>query len=312
MICLLVECQWVMFQLWQVMMYKYEQGILMKIGNNWLLYGSVLVGVVGVLLLVGCQCESELVFVIDVVFVVEVIVVGEMLVMEVLLDLCDVIENNECEVVGISYLVGIDCYFGLVCVLQDYVISVCSDLQQVLDGFGNDKLIMFYELLLSFEKLLEMLQLVVVSVDGSCYIGGVYGELLVVCFVWLLVQQQMFSVDKLVVDVKGWKVISEFVVDQLCECVVICFSGEDMDLVQLQELLCNVLCMIVDGIGLQVDNFSQFQLVIDDKGQIIVLCFVFLLYQVGLYLDGIQIVDVLVVVLLLYVVKDYVELFVCG
>ena len=40
-------------------MYKHEQGIPMKIGNNRPLRGSVLAGVVGVLLLAGCQRESE-------------------------------------------------------------------------------------------------------------------------------------------------------------------------------------------------------------------------------------------------------------
>ncbi len=40
-------------------MYKHEQGIPMKIGNNRPLHGSVLAGVVGVLLLAGCQRESE-------------------------------------------------------------------------------------------------------------------------------------------------------------------------------------------------------------------------------------------------------------
>ena len=41
------------------MMYKHEQGIPMKIGNNRPLHVSVLAGVVGVLLLAGCQRESE-------------------------------------------------------------------------------------------------------------------------------------------------------------------------------------------------------------------------------------------------------------
>ena len=40
-------------------MYKHEQGIPMKIGNNRPLHGSVLAGVVSVLLLAGCQRESE-------------------------------------------------------------------------------------------------------------------------------------------------------------------------------------------------------------------------------------------------------------
>ncbi len=73
---------------------------------------------------------------------------------------------------GISYPAGIDRYPGLARALQNYATSARSDLQQALDGLGNDKPTMPYELSLSFEKLLETPQLVVVSADGSRYTGG--------------------------------------------------------------------------------------------------------------------------------------------
>ena len=138
----------------------------------------------------------------------------------------------------------------------------------------------------------------VVSADGSRYTGGAHGEPLVARFVWLPQQQQMLSADKLVADAKGWKVISEFVADQLRERVATRLSGEDMDPAQLQESLRNASRMIADGTGPQADNFSQFQPLTDDKGQITALRFVFPPYQVGPYSDGTQTADVPAAVLL--------------
>jgi len=125
--------------------------------------------------------------------------------------------------------------------------------------------------------------------------------------VWLPAQQQMLSADKLVADAKGWKAISDFVADQLRERVATRLSGEDMDPSQLQESLRNASRMIADGTGPQADNFSQFQPLTDDKGQITALRFVFPPYQVGPYSDGTQTADVPASVLLPHVAKDYVE-----
>ncbi len=273
-------------------MYKHEQGIPMKIGNNRPLRGSVLAGVVGVLLLAGCQRESEPAPATDAAPAAEATAAGETPATEAPLDLRDVIENNEREVVGISYPAGIDRYPGLARALQNYATSARSDLQQALDGLGNDKPTMPYELSLSFEKLLETPQLVVVSADGSRYTGGAHGEPLVARFVWLPQHQQMLSAEKLVADAKGWKAISDFVADQLRERVATRLSGEDMDPAQLQESLRNASRMIADGTGPQADNFSQFQPLTDDKGQITALRFVFPPYQVGPYSDGTQTADV--------------------
>ena len=127
------------------MMYKHEQGIPMKIGNNRPLHGSVLAGVVGVLLLAGCQRESEPAPATEAAPAAEATAAGETPATEAALDLRDVIENNEREVVGISYPAGIDRYPGLARALQSYATSARSDLQQALDGLGNDKPTMPYE-----------------------------------------------------------------------------------------------------------------------------------------------------------------------
>ena len=70
-------------------MYKHDQGIPMKIGNNRPLHGSVLAGVVGVLLLAGCQRESEPAPVTDAAPAAEATAAGETPATEAPLDLRD-------------------------------------------------------------------------------------------------------------------------------------------------------------------------------------------------------------------------------
>jgi len=132
-------------------------------------------------------------------------------------ELRDVIENTPQAVVGISYPTDIARYPGLAKALSDYASAARGELQQAVDGLGNDKPTMPYELSLSFEKVLETPQLVVVSADGSRYTGGAHGEPLVARFVWLPEQQQMLTADKLVADSKGWKAVSDYIGDQLRE-----------------------------------------------------------------------------------------------
>ena len=75
-------------------MYKHEQGIPMKIGNNRPLHGSVLAGVVGVLLLAGCQRESEPAPVTDAAPAAEATAAGQAAAAEAPLELGDGNENN--------------------------------------------------------------------------------------------------------------------------------------------------------------------------------------------------------------------------
>ncbi|WMJ69784.1 DUF3298 and DUF4163 domain-containing protein [Stenotrophomonas sp. 24(2023)] len=227
-------------------------------------------------------------------------------------ELRDIIETNEREVVGISYPADASRYPGLARALQAYAVDARGELQQALDGLGNDKPTMPYELSLSFETVLETPQLVVVSADGSRYTGGAHGEPLVARFVWLPETQQMLTADKLVADSAGWKAISTYVADQLRERAATRLSSEDMEPAQMQEQLRSASRMIADGTGPRADNFSQFQPLTDAQGRITAVRFVFPPYQVGPYSDGTQTADVPAAVLLPHVAKDYTGLFVQG
>lgn len=224
----------------------------------------------------------------------------------------DVIENSPQAVVGITYPPDIARYPGLAKALADYAAAARGELQQALDGLGNDKPSMPYELSLSFEKVLETPQLVVVSADGSRYTGGAHGEPLVARFVWLPEQQQMLTADKLVADAKGWKVISDYIGDQLRERVATRFSSEDMDPGQMQESLRSASRMINDGTEPSIENFSQFQPLTGADGKISAVRFVFPPYQVGPYSDGTQTVDVPSSVLAPHVGSAYAGLFAQG
>ncbi len=227
-------------------------------------------------------------------------------------ELRDVIENTPQAVIGISYPTDIAKYPGLAKALADYATAARGELQQAVDGLGNDKPTMPYELSLSFEKVLETPQLVVVSADGSRYTGGAHGEPLVARFVWLPEQQQMLTADKLVADAKGWKAVSDYIGDQLRERVATRLSSEDMDPGQLQESLRSASRMIADGTEPSAENFSQFQPLTGTDGKISAVRFVFPPYQVGPYSDGTQTVDVPASVLAPHVGAAYAGLFAQG
>lgn len=226
--------------------------------------------------------------------------------------LTDVIETSGQAVVGISYAAGLDRYPGLAKALQEYAAAARGELQQALDGLGNDKPSMPYELSLAFEKQLETADLVVVKAEGSRYTGGAHGEPLVARFVWLPQQSRMLTADQLVADAKGWKAISDHVADQLRERVATRLSSEDMEPGELQESLRSASRMIADGTGAKADNFRQFEPLTDASGKVTALRFVFPPYQVGPYSEGTQTADVPAAVLAPLVAPEYAPLFAHG
>ncbi len=227
-------------------------------------------------------------------------------------ELRDVIENSPKAVIGISFPQDVSQYPGLARALSDYATAARGELQQAVDGLGNDTPTMPYELSLSFEKLLETPQLVVISADGSRYTGGAHGEPLVARFVWLPEQQKLLTAETLIPDTKGWAAVSDYVADQLRERAATRLSAEDMEPGQLQESLRSASRMIADGTGASADNFSQFQPVTDPQGHITALRFVFPPYQVGPYSDGTQTVDVPASLLAPHVAPAYAGLFAKG
>lgn len=295
-------------------MLGFNKGIAMNIaGNRRALRTGALALAVGLVLLAGCKREADpAVAPATDTTTAQPDATAPQAVVEAPLELRDVIENTPQAVVGISYPQDVNRFPGLAKALSDYATAARAELQQAVDGLGNDKPTMPYELSLSFEKVLETPQLVVISADGSRYTGGAHGEPLVARFVWLPETQTMLTADKLIADTKGWGVVSDYIADQLKERVATRLSSEDMDPGQLQESLRSASRMIADGTGASAENFSQFQPMTDPNGLITAVRFVFPPYQVGPYSDGTQTVDVPAAVLAPHVAPAYAGLFAKG
>ena len=295
-------------------MLGFNKGIAMNIaGNRRALRTGALALAVGLVLLAGCKREADTaVAPATDTTTAQPDATAPQAAVEAPLELRDVIENTPQAVVGISYPQDVNRFPGLAKALSDYATAARAELQQAVDGLGNDKPTMPYELSLSFEKVLETPQLVVISADGSRYTGGAHGEPLVARFVWLPETQTMLTADKLIADTKGWGAVSDYIADQLKERVATRLSSEDMDPGQLQESLRSASRMIADGTGASAENFSQFQPMTDPNGLITAVRFVFPPYQVGPYSDGTQTVDVPAAVLAPHVAPAYAALFAKG
>ncbi len=292
----------------------FNKGIAMNIaGNRRALRTGALALAVGLVLLAGCKREPDTTAPpTEGPATTQPDTTAPQATVDAPLELRDVIENTPQAVVGISYPPDVNRYPGLAKALSDYATAARGELQQAVDGLGNDKPTMPYELSLSFEKLLETPQMVVISADGSRYTGGAHGEPLVARFVWLPEQQQMLTAETLIPDTKGWGAVSDYVADQLRERVATRLSSDDMEPGQQQEALRSASRMIADGTGASADNFSQFQPITDPNGLITAVRFVFPPYQVGPYSDGTQTVDVPAAVLVPHVAPAYAGLFAKG
>lgn len=221
----------------------------------------------------------------------------------------DIIQTSAQSVVGISFPAGIERHPGLARELAAYADSARAELQEAVDGLGNDKPAMPYELSLSFETVLDTPRLVVVSADGSRYTGGAHGEPLVARFVWLPETGQPLDAEALIADPDGWKAISQHVRQVLSEQVATRLSSDDLPPAEMQQSLASAGKMIESGTTPEAENFKQFQPLVDTQGRISAVRFVFPPYQVGPYSDGTRMVDVPAAVIAPHVAAQYRELF---
>ncbi len=224
-------------------------------------------------------------------------------------ELKDVIETNDRYVIGVSYPAGLQAYPGLALALADYTNAARAELMEAVDGFGNDKPPMPYELSLAYEKLAETPQLVAVAADGSRYTGGAHGQPLIARFVWLPQAQQMLTAEALIPDPAGWSTVSAFVREQLRDAVETRAENDALEPAERAALVKSSSKMIDEGTAPAASNFEQFVPVLDDNGKITALRFVFAPYQVGPYADGTQTVDVPAGILYPHVAPAYLELF---
>lgn len=221
----------------------------------------------------------------------------------------DVIENTPSYVVGISYPTGLDDQPELSRLIRGYADAARADFQHSLAALGNERPTAPYELSLSFEKLLQTPQFLVIAADGSSYTGGAHSVPLLARFVWLAQPRKRLTAAELIPNKQGWETVSHYVAARLRESAE---ARAQADLLSSQEeaaLLSTVDSMIDAGTSAQAENFSEFQPVLNAAGSISSLRFVFAPYQVGPYSDGVQSVDVPAALLRPLVAPEYTELF---
>ncbi|MCD0259321.1 hypothetical protein JWH11_17370 [Xanthomonas melonis] len=221
----------------------------------------------------------------------------------------DVIEHAPAYMVGISYPRGLDAYPELVALVRGYAQDARDELMQAVSGLGNDKPAAPYELSLSFEKLLQTPELIVVSADGSRYTGGAHGEPLVARFVWLVKERRQLTAHALIADPAGWEKIGREVAMQLHAAAAERVVAERVPIEEQAEQVASADRMIAEGTTAQAGNFAQFVPVLNAAGKIAALRFVFPPYQVGPYSDGTQTAEITTATLLPWVAPEYAHLF---
>jgi hypothetical protein len=226
--------------------------------------------------------------------------------------LADVSERDQRHIVGISYPPSINRYPGLAAELKKYSDAARAELQQALDGLGDEPPRAPYDLSLSFTMLAETPRIVAVAADGSSYTGGAHGNPLIARFVWLPQRNQLLTAHRLVPDPAAWTAISDYAREQLHTGLSQRLDGADVEPADRAEMLRSAGRMIDEGTEPRADNFAQFEPVLAGDGRIRALRFVFPPYQVGPYADGTQSVEVPAEVLLPRIAPEYRELFAAG
>lgn len=226
--------------------------------------------------------------------------------------LTDVSERDQRHIVGISYPPSINKYPGLTAELKKYSDAARAELQQALDGLGDEPPRAPYDLSLSYTMLAETPRIVAVAADGSSYTGGAHGNPLIARFVWLPQRNQLLTAQRLVPDAAAWTAISDYAREQLHTSLSQRLDGADVDPADRAEMLRSAGRMIDEGTEARADNFAQFEPVLAGDGRIRALRFVFPPYQVGPYSDGTQSVEVPAEVLLPRIAPEYRELFAAG
>ena len=224
-------------------------------------------------------------------------------------ELKDVIENDPRYVIGISYPPLLNKYPELGRVAADYAGQARKGLMDAVDALGGEKPTAPYELSLAFSPVVDSPTVVAVAADGSRYTGGAHGEPLVARFVWLPQQRRLLTADALLAGEGGWEAVSAYIREQLHTAVSVRAEADNMPPIERESWLRSSIKAIDAGTTPEVENFSQFQPVLDAGGRIAALRFVFPPYQVGSYADGTQMVDVPVQVLRPYLAAEYQDLF---
>lgn len=223
--------------------------------------------------------------------------------------LADVVERDPRYLIGISYPPVARDHPGLARLLRDYAEQHRGEVMRAVEALGEAKPAAPYDLSLAFTELLATPRLVTIAADGSSYTGGAHGNPIVARFTWLPERGERLTAARLVPDAAGWKVVSDYVREQLATALSQRIDESGDDPADRARLLEGGMQMIEQGTTPDPANFDQFEPVLDSDGRISAIRFVFPPYQVGPYADGVQTVEVPGAVLLPLVDPGYRPLF---
>lgn len=223
--------------------------------------------------------------------------------------LVDVIETSASRIIGISYPHDAGIPAGLARILMAYADQARAELQAALDGLGNDKPRVPYELSLSFTVNAQTPSLIAVSADGSRYTGGAHGQPLMARFVWLKQQGRLLPVQELISSEASRTAVAAYVQAQLTGEMESRLRADNLAEADYQQLREQAKQMIDEGTVAEAENFSHYRPVLDRDGNVTALRFVFPPYQVGPYSDGTQSVDVPMQWLRPHLAAEYLALF---
>ena len=228
----------------------------------------------------------------------------------------DVFETTGDYVIGITYPQSAARYPKLAAELKAYAEAARTQLMTAIEerkqrepaGEGSEGATL-YDLSLTFTEVLDSPELVAYAADGSMYTGGAHGMPLLAHFVWLPQKDRRLTAEALVPRPDGWQDISTHVREQLRTALSQRADGANLTPAERSEMVRNAIRMIDAGTEADVENFRQFEPVVDETGHVTGLRFVFAPYQVGPYSDGTQAVEVPASVLLPHVAPEYRDLF---
>ena len=227
-------------------------------------------------------------------------------------ELADVIERDPRYIIGISYPPVAREHPGLARLLLDYADAARAELMQAVAGLGTEPPTAPYDLSLAFTEVVATPRLVTIAADGSSYTGGAHGNPLLARFTGLPARGEQLPAARLIPDPAVWKVVSGLAREQLATALSQRIEGSGYDPAERAQLLEGGMQMIDQGTAPDPANFAQFEPVVDARGRIEAIRFVFPPYQVGPYSDGVQSVEVPAGVLLPLVAPGYRHLFTGG
>ncbi|MGY0559348.1 DUF3298 domain-containing protein [Luteimonas sp. A277] len=224
----------------------------------------------------------------------------------------DVMERDPRYLVGISFPPEARRYRALAAELAAFADAARADLDEAVASLGEGRPTAPYDLVLDFSLLAETADVVAVAADGSSYTGGAHGNPLVARFVWLPRQERMLTARELMANASGWGTVSDYVREQLHAQMLQRMDAEVLEPDERRQMLGSSTRMIDEGSAPDPENFANFEPMLDARGGIQALRFVFPPYQVGPYSDGVQTVVVPAEVLLPHVAEPWQELFAHG